>query len=150
MPLPVTYVLHWGDSTVERLLALTTHSSPPLQNYKVDKAGLSSLQKSTPAFCQILGCRALHENWKFCVSASHSHPFALAISLGRDRMWDSERLKGDWMGSVNGVDETTVTQGLMSPGKPLREHCPLVTGGVIAPPTAPRAPCQRIIGNHFF
>lgn len=43
------------------------------------------------------------------------------------------------MGSVNGVDETTVIQGLMSPGKPLREHCPLVTG-VIAPPTAPKAP----------
>lgn len=50
--LHVTYVLHWGDSTIEQLLDLTMHSSPQLQNYKVDKAGLSSLQKFTPAFYQ--------------------------------------------------------------------------------------------------
>lgn len=53
-------------------------------------------------------------------------------------------------GGINSVDETTVTQGLISPGNPLREHCPLMTGGFVSPLTSSRAPSQRLIGNHFY
>lgn len=57
---------------------------------------------------------------------------------------DSNRLRRDWMSSVNGMDGTTVPHGLISTWYPLREHCPLMTGGVIRPPTTPRTPSQRI------